>query len=61
MNHCCEAFPTLIDTFDWFKEVDRPVWAMPTIQGTKIRVNWCPSCGTEVRGIEINVDRVRLS
>jgi hypothetical protein len=62
MNHCCEAFPRLIESFDWFKwKDDGSIRVLPVMRGTLLRLNFCPSCGSEVRHIEINAEGERLS
>lgn len=55
---CCEIFPKLIESFDWFT-IDNDNcgkdYIMPNIKRGIIsyRVNHCPSCGAEVRGVRI--------
>jgi len=58
-KHCCESFKHFIDIFYWMTYVDKKdkiKYIMPyTYQdGIKYRVNYCPSCGAEVRDIELN-------
>lgn len=58
---CCEAFEKVAKTFHWHTmEYDnREVYVVPTIiaNDTKHRVNYCPSCGTEVRDIELDREK----
>lgn len=62
MRHCCEIFPQLIDSYDWFRwQDDGSVRVMPVIRGTLLRVNFCFSCGSEIRNIGINATGQRLS
>ena len=54
-EYCCEVFPKLIPLFNWFTYVEdngNKMLCMPylEIRGEKWRVNYCPSCGKEVRG-----------
>lgn len=46
--------------FDWFSYQDdngKKVYCMPVLKScdghTKLRINHCPSCGKEVRNIEL--------
>lgn len=55
---CCEWFPKMIERFEWFSfdENGKKVLCMPHFnvsEDLQLRVNHCPSCGKEVRGIEI--------
>jgi hypothetical protein len=55
---CCKVFEKLAEEFDWMSYVDNgeKILIMPHIVGTdyiKYRINNCPSCGAEVRDIEI--------
>jgi len=65
MNHCCEVFPKLIYDFKWFtlRPPGQDIQLMPCIPVGDIdyRLNFCPSCGADVRGIEINIDNERIA
>ena len=52
-KYCCESFKLLVPSFKWMICLD--VYVMPYMQVgvSKLRVNHCPSCGTEVRDIEL--------
>lgn len=59
MEYCCDIFQFMIPSFAWFKyddDQEGTIYLMPcieTMDGEKYRVNHCPSCGKEVRGIMI--------
>lgn len=58
---CCEAWPMIATRLDWVRYEDYPEFlSMPHLKvgGHLWRVNHCPSCGTEVR--DINMKRERL-
>jgi hypothetical protein len=58
-KHCCKGFPEMMMTFRWFSRVDdngNLLFLMPVIKGTNWRVQYCPSCGKYIRGIEIPED-----
>ena len=50
---CCDVFKKNIHNFRWFKlEYQNDIeYVMPHILGTMYRINFCPSCGKEVRDI----------
>ena len=54
---CCEQFKRLICTFEWFgfQNDDDDKLLMPhiTVNDVKVRINFCPSCGANVRNIQI--------
>ena len=57
---CCEWFPRMMNQFDWFSFLDDKgdkIYCMPCVKdlddNRQLRVNYCPSCGKEVRGIEL--------
>jgi hypothetical protein len=58
---CCEAWPKMLAAFYWFRFDEEPDYvAMPCIQTSDLwRVNYCPSCGAEVRGCIVRRDRVK--
>jgi hypothetical protein len=57
-EHCCEVFPVLALNFGWFTMADKEteVALMPYMQladsDARYRVNYCPSCGKYIRGVE---------
>lgn len=58
---CCKAFEEIIPELGWFKTIqenkdDKIIFMMPYIEnkGVKYRVNFCPSCGTNIRSIIID-------
>lgn len=56
---CCETFPKILHNLQWMKIEDEgsPILVMPYIlsldSAEMLRVNHCPSCGKEVRNIEL--------
>lgn len=61
MTYCCEVFPKIAKSFFWqitqvngedYKLKDPRL--MTSILG--IEVNFCPSCGADIRGIVISKD-----
>lgn len=57
---CCDFFGKMRHHFDWFSYQDdngKKVYCMPFLKScdgyTKLRINNCPSCGKEVRNIEL--------
>jgi len=57
---CCDYFGKMRDNFDWWSFQDvtgEKVYCMPTLKNcngnTKLRINYCPNCGKNVRGIEL--------
>lgn len=64
MKHCCEVFPKIQDQFIWFSvALNRNTRCMPCLHevDADYRVNFCPSCGANVRSIEINEDGERTA
>lgn len=57
---CCEAFKSFIPVFKWFK-TESNVFLMPHIEcgKQKMRINHCPSCGKEVRSIELTEEEMK--
>ena len=52
---CCEVFDNIKDELEWFSFIndeEEKVFCMPCIRSVDglLRVNYCPSCGKEVRG-----------
>jgi len=61
-EHCCDIFPKLALTFSWMSFVNdkkESILCMPYIEyaDIKYRINHCPSCGKEIRSIEIEVSK----
>ena len=56
---CCETFKKVSKSFSWFSYSGNgnSILCMPNIQvgEIKYRVNHCPSCGAEIRDIEVSV------
>ena len=52
---CCDFFKDHVILYDWYSFGESPnkTFLMPTIKNTNIRVNFCPTCGGEVRSVEI--------
>lgn len=55
---CCDSFQKNIHNFGWFKldHLGEDQYLMPHILGTNYRINFCPSCGKEVRDIVLSSD-----
>lgn len=58
--NCCDSFRKMRHNFHWFgyqEDKNKKVYTMPYLIScdgcTKLRVCYCPSCGKEVRGIEL--------
>jgi hypothetical protein len=61
---CCDFFGKMRHHFDWFSYQDdngQKVYCMPVLKScdghTKLRINHCPSCGKEVRNIELRDEK----
>ena len=53
---CCEVWPLISGYFGWMAYEHSPsILTMPHIQldTAKMRVNFCPSCGKEIRSINM--------
>ena len=53
-EECCDVFSQIKNKFNWFSyedDDDSKVFCMPSINS--IRVNHCPSCGENIRSIEL--------
>ena len=58
---CCEVWPKLLHLFQWMRPDGQPdLLMMPyyTVGVDKWRINFCPSCGKEVRGCIVKRERV---
>jgi hypothetical protein len=60
---CCAILPKILKEFNWFSYTDEDTvekrFVMPFIEtsnGEKWRVNNCPSCGEDIRMINISYD-----
>ena len=55
---CCDFFKQNIKEFGWFKlnHLGEEQYLMPHILGTKIRINYCPTCGKECRDTVLSTD-----
>lgn len=61
---CCEVFPKIVASFNWMIPEGSPnTLIMPNIttKEAKWRINYCPSCGKEVRSIAIDREVYRES
>ncbi len=62
--NCCEYFAKIRHSFEWFNFTDdegKKVYVMPCIRGidgVDVKVQYCPSCGTPVRGIEMRYEEI---
>lgn len=58
-DFCCNTFEKLIIRFNWMKLAETGEYIMPYLQvgDIKYRINNCPSCGKEVRNIQIKEER----
>lgn len=52
-KHCCESFKHFINIFYWMILDKKYIMPYTYVDGIKYRVNHCPSCGAEVRDIEL--------
>ena len=52
-KHCCESFKHFINIFYWMTLDKKYIMPYTYQDGIKYRVNHCPSCGAEVRDIEL--------
>lgn len=60
-DFCCKVLPEILNHFNWMSgEIDgEKKLLLPHFQthgfgSLKFRVNHCPSCGAEIRDIQIN-------
>jgi len=51
---CCDAFKKFARSFKWFNLGGRYL-LMPCLEhsGANYRINYCPSCGAEIRAVQI--------
>ena len=60
MTYCCEVFPKIAIQMNWIYMglQDNPYYSIPHVGNGDIRlgVNFCPSCGADIRGIVISKD-----
>lgn len=56
---CCDSFKKFIPIFKWM-QTEEKICLMPYIQcgNLKMRINHCPSCGKEVRNIQLTKDEL---
>ena len=54
IKHCCKAFPSFIPTFCWIKLNNDYIMPYTESKGERLRINYCPSCGSNVRDISID-------
>ncbi len=55
---CCDFFKDNIKQYGWFKlnHLGEDKYLMPHILGTNTRLNFCPTCGKECRGVVLSSD-----
>lgn len=56
---CCKPFESMVSEFQWYSVAENKVYyCMPCIvsNGLSWRVNFCPSCGENVRSIRIEAE-----
>ena len=53
-KHCCKSFKNFIKKFYWMTLDKKYIMPYTYVDGIKYRVNHCPSCGADVRDIELN-------
>jgi hypothetical protein len=55
---CCDFFKNNFKQYGWFSlgNLGEQQFLMPYILGTNNRINFCPSCGKEVRNIILSYD-----
>lgn len=63
---CCQALPEILKHFQWMsvdiegeKKLLMPHFQTYGFGDIKYRVNHCPSCGAEIRDIEINEEDLK--
>ncbi len=54
IKHCCKWFPSFVPTFCWMKLDGDYIMPYTESKGVKLRVNYCPSCGSNVRDVSID-------
>lgn len=64
-KYCCEVLPKILQEFNWFTYTDEKLnenrYVMPYIEtreGNKWKINHCPSCGENIRSINLNYDEI---
>jgi hypothetical protein len=58
---CCEVWPKIIHHFRWFAFAEEPeneTRIMPCLGENHWRVNFCPACGADRRGVEETVSHI---
>ena len=63
MTYCCSVFPKIATNIGWIYvryDDDSGYYFTPYLGGTdgniQVHVNFCPSCGADIRGIVITKD-----
>lgn len=61
-EYCCNSFTKIAKGISWMQFVDEnkeTILCMPYIKSGEIkyRINYCPSCGKEIRSIEIKLSK----
>ena len=56
-KNCCDIFPLIKHQFEWMAFKDEGILLMPhfVVKGNGYRVNHCPSCGKEIRDIQVPI------
>jgi hypothetical protein len=62
-EYCCNSFKKIALTFSWMSFHDNKnesILCMPYIlsENIRYRINHCPSCGREIRSIEIPASKL---
>ncbi len=55
---CCGNWPRYWLSFQWFTIEDDAFLIMPYL-GNQVRINYCPSCGADVRDCIVGRERFR--
>ena len=56
MTYCCSVFPKIAKRLKWSIYKDRVINPCINTQSFKLLINFCPSCGADIRGIVISKD-----
>ena len=62
---CCKNFKNIAKNLGWFtysNDVFEKILILPYVLGTepKLKINYCPSCGKKISGIEIEPKEIGL-
>jgi len=60
---CCNAWPRYWISFQWMTPEDNTLLMMPYVGGPdvrrRMRINYCPACGADVRDCVVSRERFR--